>query len=264
MGFRNAFWAMMSVLPWVVGVPALHAYAAEHVVLYGDADYPPYSYVENGRFQGMYVDILQKAAKLLSPAYEVELIPVPWKRGLNYLETGEGFGLFPPGLKKERTYIQSYSVPLYTEQVVVFCNDRVMKTKPQFFPNDFAGLTMGINAGFLLSDRLMQAVNSGIVKIEAGPSNDSNLRKLSVQRIDCFVSDRGTALYSAKQLRQNDNQFQFIPIEAAALSSEETFIGYSAHAKPPYKADFIKKMDAALNALKSKGEVSKIIKEYLQ
>lgn len=247
-----------------MGSAPLPGHASEHVVLYGDADYPPYSFVDNGQFTGMYVDILHKAAELLNPAYEVELVPVPWKRGLKYLETGEGLALFPPGLKKERTYIQTYSVPLYRETVVVFCNDRIMIKHPKEFPDDFTGLTMGINAGFLLSERLMQAVRSQVVKVEAGPNNESNLRKLAARRIDCYVSDRAAALFSAKQLRKAEPRFDFVPTEATTLSGEDTFIGYSGLANPPYKADFIKQMDAALTTLKNKGEIARIIREYTQ
>ena len=164
--------------------------AGERVVLYGDENYPPYSFIQDGQFKGIYVEILRRAAEQLQPDYLVELAPISWKRGLLYLEQGTGFGLFPPGIKQERGYIHEYSVPLYQETVVVFCNANVMKTHPKQFPEDFQGLTMGANRGFLLSARLMNAVYSGIVKIEEANGNESNLQKLARERIDCYVSDR--------------------------------------------------------------------------
>ena len=238
------------------------AHAAERVVLYGDESYRPYSFVEDGEFKGIYVDVLTRAAERMKPEYVIDLLPAPWKRGLLYVERGSGFGLFPPGLKKERGYIQQYSVPLYRETVVVFCTDKVMRSNPQQFPADFAGLVMGINNGFLLSDRLMQAAQSGIVKLEEAKDNDSNLKKLALGRIDCYVSDRGAALYSAKLLRGSESGFNLELHEAAVLSTEDTFIGYSAKANPPYKLDFINKMDAVLTEMKSSGEVDAIIAGY--
>jgi polar amino acid transport system substrate-binding protein len=240
------------------------AKAEERVVLYGDASYPPYSFVEGGQFKGIYVNILTKAAERLKPQYVVELVPVPWKRGLLYLERGSGLGLFPPGFKKERGYIETYSVPLYQETVVIFCSDKVMGANPQQFPEDFKGMTMGINRGFLLSDRLMQAVQRGLVKTEEASGNDSNLQKLAHNRIDCYVSDRGAALYSAKLLRETDASFTMTLHEAVVLSDEETFIGYSAKANPPYKADFIKKMDAALGEMRNNGEIEAIVADFLR
>lgn len=237
--------------------------AGERVVLYGDENYPPYSFIQDGQFKGIYVEILRRAAEQLQPDYLVELAPISWKRGLLYLEQGTGFGLFPPGIKQERGYINEYSVPLYQETVVVFCNANVMKTHPKQFPEDFQGLTMGANRGFLLSARLMNAVYSGIVKIEEANGNESNLQKLARERIDCYVSDRAAALYTAKRLRKSAANFSMQLQEAVALSDEQTFIGYSAKANPPYKADFIKKMDAALTAMKASGEIDAIVAQFL-
>jgi polar amino acid transport system substrate-binding protein len=238
--------------------------AAERVVLYGDENYPPYSFVQDGQFKGMYVDILNKAAERLQPDYVVELLPVSWKRGLLYLERGSALGLFPPGFKKERGYIKDYSVGLYQETVVVFCNAQVMKSNPKQFPEDFKGMTMGANRGFLLSARLMDAVTNGIVNVEEANGNESNLQKLAHERIDCYVSDRAAALYSAKLLRESDASFTMMLHEAVALSNEETFIGYSGKAHPPYKADFIKRMDAVLNEMKRSGEIDAIVADFLR
>jgi polar amino acid transport system substrate-binding protein len=37
---------------------------------------------------------------------------------------------------------------LYRESVVLFCHDAVMQTARAHFPDDFAGLTIGVNTGF--------------------------------------------------------------------------------------------------------------------
>lgn len=239
-------------------------FAGEKVILYGDENYAPYSYVENGQFKGMYVDILNVAAQRLKPAYDVMLQPVPWKRGLADLEFGSAFALFPPGLKRERSYIDRYSVAIYRETVVVFCNDAVMAVPRKTFPDDFAGLTVGVNLGFLLSDRLMQAAKLGTVKLESAKNNDANLKKLAGRRIDCFASDRAAARYAAQQLEGYFATTGFTLQEAMELSGEDTFIGYSVKNNPAYKADFIARMDAALEAMKRNGQLAKIVAEYLR
>lgn len=239
------------------------AHAAQLVILYGDENYPPYSYIENRQFTGIDVDILRMAAAKLGPSYELKLIPTPWKRGLAMLETGSAFGLFPPGLKRDRRYIDRYSTVILRESVVVFCNRMVMQRPRVHFPDDFAGLTIGINAGFLLSDRLVQAANRGIVKLEPAKDNNSNLRKMAMHRIDCYASDRFAALYSARQLGDVLSIDERVPLVAAELSDENTYIGYSAKSAPAFKSDFIEKMDAALNAMKANGDIDRIIERYL-
>ncbi|WP_051709960.1 substrate-binding periplasmic protein [Andreprevotia chitinilytica] len=240
------------------------AQAAQHVVLYGDDNYAPYSYVENGQFKGIDVDFLQQAAALLKPGYEVELRPLPWKRGLASLANGSIFGLFPPGLKPERTWVSPYSVPLYRETDVLFCNKEVMKRKRTRFPEDFVGVVIGINSGFLLSARLMDAARAGKVKLEETKGNESNLKKLALKHIDCYASDRGAAYYTAAKLRTDPEaaKLKLKLIEAVELSGEETYIGYSINNNPPYKNDFVKKMNAAIEQLKRNGNMKAIVTSY--
>lgn len=244
--------------------PAVMAHAVEKVILYGDEDYAPYSYVENGEFKGMYVDLLKKAAQRLAPEYEIELRPRPWTRGLLELQRGTSFALFPPGLKKERPYIEPYSIPLYRETVVLFCNEDVMKTSHKKFPEDFAGLHIGVNAGFLLSERLMNAANSGLLQLDSAKGNEANIKKLALKRVDCYASDRGAALYSAKRIRPYLDTLGFKMREAVELSGENTYIAYSMYNNPPYKADFVQKMNEAIAAIKKSGEVEKIEDAYLR
>jgi len=235
---------------------ALPARAAETVILYGDADYAPYSYMENGRFTGIYVDILTLAARSMGPQFKVELRPLPWKRGLAELEHGRAFALFPPGLKKERAYIAPYSIPLYRETVVLFCNPNAIKAGRMNFPADFADLTVGVNSGFLLSARLMDAASAKVLRLAPANGNEANLKKLALGRIDCYASDRGAALYSAKRLGMTLR-------EAVELSAENTYIGYSAASNPPYKATFVARMNAAIDAIHKSGASARIEQAYL-
>lgn len=88
------------------------------VTILVDGSYPPYSYLENGKLTGIYVDLVYQAAKLIDDKYSVELQAVPWKRGLAALENGDGFALLPPYKHiKRRPYIWPYSVPLQEEVV---------------------------------------------------------------------------------------------------------------------------------------------------
>jgi polar amino acid transport system substrate-binding protein len=237
--------------------------AAETVVLYGDSDYPPYSYVENGRFTGIYVDMLNLAAQSMTPQFKVELRPLPWKRALAEMENGHAFALFPPGLKKERGYITAYSVPLYRETVVLFCNENVMRITRSAFPKDFAGLTVGVNSGFLLSARLIDAANKGLLRLEPARNNEANLKKLALNRIDCYASDRGAALFSAKHLRDTGHLGSFKLQEAVELSGEKTYIGYNGANNPTYKAEFIEKMNVAIEAIRKSGVAARIEESYL-
>lgn len=262
-GRRGGAWLLL-LAAWAMLAPgASMAAPPQTVILYGDDDYAPYSYVEHGVFKGMYVDILRAAARQM-PGYRLELQARPWKRGLDALEKGQVFGLFPPGRKTERPYVQPYSAMLYRESVVLFCHDGVMRTPRRQFPADFAGLTIGVNAGFLLSEKLMQPARQGLLRLEAAKGNEANLKKLALRRIDCYASDRGAARHTARLLNGELARQGFVLHEVLELSSEPTYIAYSAQASPPYKADFVEKMNAALQALRQNGELARIEQAYLR
>lgn len=240
-------------------------YANEKVVLVGDENYPPYSYIENGRFTGIDVDILRLATSRFGPKYQVELVPRPWKRGLAMLENGTAFGLFPPGLKRDRTYIDQYSTRIIRETVVMFCNSQVTRTPRPNFPRDYAGLTIGINAGFLLSERLMQAAKLGIVHLDSAKDNATNLRKLAFHRIDCYASDQVAALFSARTLAGKlPVGERWPPRPSVELSKEDTFVAFSARNSPAFKPDFIAKLNAALELMRTNGQIDRIIERYVR
>ena len=65
----------------LISAPTL---AKQEVLVYGDINYPPYSFEEDGKPKGIYVDIL-KAAFAHMPDYDVTIKMIPWKRGLEYI-----------------------------------------------------------------------------------------------------------------------------------------------------------------------------------
>jgi polar amino acid transport system substrate-binding protein len=243
-------------------------YATEKITLYGDDDYTPYSYIADGQFQGIYVDFIKQAAATLAPDYIVEVLPIPWKRGLNYLEQNLIFGLFPPYSQKERHYIQTYSTPLYRESIVLFCSDAIMQKPHDKFPDDYLGATIGVNLGFLLSNNLQEAAKQGKIKLLEGKGNQINIERLAGKTIDCYANDRLSVVYSTKLLKMKKNitpQMSALTLnEAYVLSSENAYIGYNSDNKLPYRKDFIERMNTAIDALNKAGVMDELINQHTQ
>lgn len=238
-------------------------YAGEKVVIYGDNDYAPYSFVENGQFKGIYVDLLRKVSASLAPDYEIELKPIAWQQGLNALENGTAFALFPPYRRIDRSYISPYSVPLYREKIGFFCTPNVMRESRRRFPADFSGLTIGVNTGFSLGKEFSDALKSGKIKQSSAPGNTPNLKKLRSGQIDCYANDVASVTYSASRLFIGKDKPAFQPIKATEISGQDAHIGYSAIANPPYKADFIDRMnEALLKEMNSTEILKRLLDEY--
>ena len=239
------------------------------VTIYGDDDYPPYSYLEDGEMKGIYTAIIRQAAKKM-PGYQVELQPVPWKRGLVKLETGESFALYPPYLRAAERPYMGYSEPIMAEQLVVYCNAPVIAQRAlKHWPADYYGLRIGLNAGFLSGGKAFdEAARAG--RLSALPARNSrlNLLKLLKGRIDCYMNDRLSILWELGKLRHEKliEAGALAVEETAALSAEQGHLGYTMRddGRFPYKQDFIRQFNAIIRDMKQDGEIRNTVERFLR
>ncbi len=244
---------------------------ATPLVIYGDDDYPPYSYVEHGQLKGIYTEIVRVAVQSM-PQYAVQLRPVPWKRGLLMLQTGEAFALYPPySWRSERPHVR-YSVPLLMEQLVVLCNQDVLARRAlRQWPADYGGLHIGVNAGFLLGDAALTAsLRAEKIVLDPAKGTRTNLLKLMRGRIDCYVSDRLSAQWELQRIRRvgpAGTPMQAIQAiqETAQLASQQGHLGFTARrpATYPYRDDFIEQFNAAIVRMQHSGAIRRIVDRAL-
>lgn len=252
----------------LAGMSFLHAQHPVEVLIFADESYPPYSYLENGELRGIYPAIFARVFEQM-PGYRVQIKAVPWKRGLMLIETGQGFALFPPYYRpKERPWM-SYSEAVLIEQVAVFCNAAVLKEKRRkVWPEDFYGLRIGLNSGFLLGgERFFQAAKEEKLIIDTAPSNRSNLLKLLLGRTDCYINDRLSILWELERIKGEGLLSASSPaiLEAATVLQEAAYLGITERDNGNYafKVDFLKTMNTVLLEMKKKGEIQRIIENVL-
>ncbi|QBG34375.1 transporter substrate-binding domain-containing protein [Litorilituus sediminis] len=238
------------------------------VTIVADDSYPPYSYLENEEIKGIYVDIIKAAAKRIAKYYQIEIITMPWKRGLVSLENSEHFAIIPPYKRKaKRPYIWPYSTALFLETVVAFCHKDVSLEDAINSKGSQQVIQVGMNAGFLiLNKELKTAQAQGLIRIWENKNTSANIMKLIFRRIDCYINDRVSTLWQLTELQKQHAEVDFSNIQETYLVMEQTaHIGYVREgiAKYPYKADFIKKMDDALLEIQKIGISNNIINKYL-
>ena len=252
-------------------VAHIQAYAATEVVVYADDNYPPYSYKEAGEAKGIYTELLRRAFAKMED-YSVRIEAVPWKRGLSYLEQGTGFALYPPYERTaKRPYIRPYSTPLRDEKVVVYCRQDIMTEPRPEWPVDYYGLKIGSHVAYaMVGDVFRAALKEGKVKLIEGNSNRDMLVLLAKKRIDCFVNERLSILWTLQQMRASGEYdeigIQNELIEGATISMEPSFVGYTARdeGRFPFKADFIARLNALLDEMKASGEMQRITEEFIK
>ena len=247
----------------------VYAAPAQEVTILADESYPPYSFVENSQLKGIYIDIIKAAAKLIEQEYKVNIIAVPWKRGLRELKKGTAFALLPPYKHIEkRNYIWPYSVPIMKEEIVAFCQKNIdfieylsPETKKTNLP-----LIIGINAGYLiLNQKIEQAQKINNLVISENKSTSANIMKLYYKRLDCYLNDKLSTLWEISNLTKDSNiSFDSIK-ETLTVMTETAHIGYTNNPAHDFqfKGDFILRMDHALSSLILSNEYQTIIDRYI-
>jgi polar amino acid transport system substrate-binding protein len=242
------------------------------VTIYADDGYPPYSYLDKGQPAGLYYEIV-KAAVAQMTGYKVDIKPVPWRRGMALLKSGKGFALYPPYKNtKDEPWTWPYSEPLLDEHVVAYCNPKALK-KPSGlqWPDDFFGLRVGNNAGFIVGgEQFDQAVKDGKIELHEARDSLANIRKLRLGRIDCYINDRQAILWTLKVLQSEHSTD--IPlrddelVEAASIAVRQGYLGYTDRDRGAftYKAAFVKKFDAIIRQMKRQGDIDRIVADYLR
>ncbi|WP_369959842.1 substrate-binding periplasmic protein [Pseudomonas benzenivorans] len=260
------------VLALLTLAPALAAQADTRVTLLIDEAYPPFTYrTAEGQAAGIYVDVLRAAEPLLR-GYRLELQPTPWLRAMVEIEAGRALAVVPPYYRpQQRPWIKPYSVPILQEQVVVFCHREVFADgPPPGWPQDYQGLRFGNNPGYLSANQpFWRAVRRGLIRIEDAPGNRANLQKLLHRRIDCYFNERLSILAELAQMRRDglyDTANAEAIVEGPIISVENSYVGFSDRTGPrfPFKEDFARQLDEALQHLHSSGEIERIVQRHTQ
>ena len=263
-----------SFLVWLGGVVATACCAVEPapiaVTIYADAGYPPYSYIQAGEAAGVYAEIMRKAFARM-PRYRVTIEPVPWKRGLAFLESGRVLALYPPYRRtEERPWMTPYSEPLLEETVVVICRDDVLTQPRPVWPGDYFGLVIGSNSGYLGGgENFRRAVVQGKLAYQEAGTSQQNIMKLLAGRLDCYINDRQAILWEYQRLRRQGPLAGDHPgalVEGAVISSEYGYLGF-AHTEEgrfPFKKDFLNEFDAVIRTMRANGEIAAIVEPFMR
>jgi len=228
----------------------------QNVKIYGDKNYPPYSYLENGKNKGIYVEVVEKAFKKMK-GFNVVIELGLWGDVFTKVKKGRGVGIFPPFYKKERESILIYSEPLVQEQVVVFGTTRKLKGKTKW-PEDFYDQNIGVNSGFgydsMGGKAFLKAYNDGKLEISESRNNKLNLEKVNSNRLDFYINDKLIDISDYPKIKRG-------PV---AVSN----YGYLCFTKNIERYKFIpkfkKQFDYIIQEMKDNGEIEDIIKKYIK
>ena len=265
---RTAFQAILiCLLGWLLVTQPL--WGKQKVTIFGDDGYVPYSYSEDNVAKGIYVHILREAFQRMTD-YQVKIEMLPWKRGLKEIELGHGFAIFPPYFwPKKRPYIEPYSEPIFQEKLVAICQPKVLQRPRAIWPDDFIGLTIGTNLGYLTpGPRFFEAVKQSKIKLVESKDTNIGMKMLLLNRTDCYVNSFMSIRWVVGHLKREgypEDRLSALKI-GIVISQKWAYLGFRAGENPkyPFKSDFILKFNQAIRAMKREGRIEEIVNEFFE
>ncbi len=228
-------------------------FASQTIELLGDKSYPPYSYKEDGKAKGVYVEVIKAAFSKL-PNYNVKFNMIAWKRAIAMTKKGKTIGFFPPYYSEERTSWTQFSEPILSETSIVFAKEKTLIGKYNF-PEDFAGTRVCLNRGFTLMTgglkfkRMIE--NKEIKLIEANNNNDC-LAQVKRDKADFYINDQLIDISNFPTIRK-----------AMKIKENIGHIGFTLKdTNYPYIKDLETKFNTVIKQMKLDGTIDKIVKKY--
>jgi polar amino acid transport system substrate-binding protein len=234
------------------------------ITLYAEDSNKPYAYLDGATPEGIYVRILREAFDRM-PGYRLEIVNVPFRRGMDLLKEGKIMGFFPPYARKDRDWIERYSIPILRETVVAICSkDYRQGNDIRRFPEDFKGARFANNAGYRLAGpQFFKMVEEGDILLEEANTTASNLRFLMAGRVDCYVNERMTILAGLRELAVDKATARLFD-EVAIIAHEYGYVAFGPDPEGnwPYRDQFVDDLDEVLRDMRDSGEIDRLVVSY--
>jgi len=222
----------------------------EHIIRLATLDWPPYVGEVLPQY-GFTTAIVSEAFK--RAGYEVKVDFMPWTRVLQETEAGNYDAAYPEYYSEERVKTFFLSDPLASGPLGFYKRkaDNITYTKL----DDLKPYRIGVVLGYINTPEFDAA---DYLKKEATNSDEQNLRKLLLGRIDLVVIDKFVAQYLIKtSIPEAVGTLEFMEPPLLEQSLYVIFSRQVAGSEQKLQA-----FNAALKTMREDGTLERILKEY--
>ena len=231
---------------------ATNAFAAlpDRLVCYDDL-FTPYFMLQDGRYTGVYKDVLSEAAG--RAGIVIEFRHMPWRRIESELERhGIDCAFALSRTARREQYLDYGKVPLHPTEYVLFVRDEAGAAAGL---EDLQGKTIGVRAGVRLPVEITAGVRAGRFKVSEINSDAVNFQKLKLRRVDAVLTDAFVGMYTLRQLNLPGVR-QLSP----SLMSFDTFVVFP---KSMQSARLAAAFDRAFEDMRHDGSYERLTASYL-
>jgi len=249
---RNLLAQLLLVMTFTQMFQAEHCQAAtESITLIGEDDWYPYAGLQNGKLQGLAVDLI--AAAYAAVNLKVEFQAAPYARCLMLVETGQALGCFDS--LKDSNLSQRFlfhQVPVFEAEIGIYAP--ADSNASGLRAEDLRGQRLGLTHGYTYTDAIDR--DPSILREEA-PTDLSNLRKLLLRRSDYSLVYSRVVDYLQ---RRYAHEFRGKLKKVGTLTIDKLYVSFSK--KRPESQRQADLLDQGLRLLKQDGSYDKIIQRW--
>ncbi|PRC92989.1 substrate-binding periplasmic protein [Solimicrobium silvestre] len=249
---RSVFLSRYCIVGWLMVLLYSFPLKATELQVVTD-DMPPLNYVEQGVVTGFATEVLQ--ATLHAAGLQASFTVFPWARAYQTALTQPNTLIFPTTRTPERESLFAWVGPIIPREIFVYKlrerNDIRMDKL-----SDAANYHVGLIRAYASSKDFLSASGVAENKIDYAPTEESNMKKLFLKRIDLIISDELSAAFWAKSLNRKNEELEQVLLFDSRYSY---YFALNKQSDPKMLA----KLRAALAEVQSSGQVKKLRDKYL-
>lgn len=217
-------------------------------------EWPPYQIVKDSKeISGFSTEVIRAIFKRINiPVNTLKVYP--WKRALNYIQTGKSHALFSANFSQERTEFAWYPDETVIDSLWVVW---VKKDSGNWYTSleDFKGKTVGVVNGYSYTKAFWDFVRKNKA-FEGVTSDEMNFKKLQSGRFEYIVAELENGYHILNKLGIKD----ITPVIEHPIKSAGLFIIFN---KDKVSKEIVKKFSQHLKEFKKSMEHKILVKRYL-
>lgn len=215
---------------------------------------PPLNYEEDGTVTGFATDLLREI--LAEANLDATITLFPWTRAYQLATTRPNTIIYSTARTPEREHMFFWIGPISARQIYLY-KLRTRKDIHVTSLSDAARYRLGMVRD-MASNQII--LNSGLFStklIDLAPSQESNMRKLLVQRVDLIVSLDWSAAFVSKSLGHSPSELEQLLL---VDSVHPLYFAMNIDSDPA----LVQRLTKAFDKVKAKGSMDRLKHKYLQ
>lgn len=221
---------------------------AQSLTIYTE-NWPPLNYANDGKIEGMAVEIVQALQARLGNKNPIAL--VPWARGYRAVQEEPNVLLFSIGRSPEREKLMYLLGPIAVSSTVLYTRqgnaERLLALGEELYK-----LPVGAYRSSIFADT---AKKKGFIHIDQAPTPQISAKMLLAKRFDLWVESSLSVASILKETGHTADEVEKVMV----LDSLELYLAFS----PRTSNSTVKAWASALRRLKKDGDFQKIHQKWL-